>query len=770
MNFGQLLRFIAFSALLVLLGSRNASANVIDAIDIARVDGQAQVTIRFTTEIQYLRHGPEDEGKLLRIFVRVTKAGFLEQEVMQETVRSPKSDLIPRFSVIYPELVNGMLITFEKPTRYIVRPADDNRSIVIMIPLPPEAKKPASAPPAEKKPPQAAAPRLPEPQAVPAQPPAPVEQPALPATPPDGAAAMDKTQLMADAFIAEARSAFTAGDYPKAINRLNRVLGLPANPHTEAAQALIGEVREQNGEIAKARAEYELFLKLYPNSPEASRIKSRLAGLPSADVVRRTAAKRPRDDRPAEWQVSGGVSTYYFSGRSQVDSGPMNQDQKSLVSSAYANARLRDAVSDTRLVFRDTDYRNFLQSSRDYNRVYAAYAERTDRDAGYFIRVGRQNPNGAGVLERFDGINAGYNVFDNWRINGVYGQAVEFNSPYNKEFYGGSIEYQAQLGRPGASLYLIEQTLDGYLNRRAVGSEIRYFDGQFNGYGTLDYDTVYKKMNIAAFQGNYLDKWNNNYFFSYDYRASPAYSLPNALNSLSGMSYANVGDMVNTIGLGQARQVVADGTPVSTMLATGVTVPLTENWQVGADYRMSSISGANAVIPLNQICKDFSDAPPFQDDPLCVGSVSVKSIGICQDGTYDPATKTCRAGQAASGRTQMYSVQAIGTNLLTPNSVGVVNASQINGPDYTGHNIGLNYIFPFALNWRFEGNLRYFSQRSTNNSQFTDFSPSLKLGRQIGTGLFIEAEVGYNDSKRTGTTQSQTRREYLYVGARWDYR
>ena len=44
-----------------------------------------------------------------------------------------------------------------------------------------------------------------------------------------------------------------------------------------------------------------------------------------------------------------------------------------------------------------------MQSNRNYNRVYAAYAERTDREVGYFIRAGRQNPNGAGVLERFDG-------------------------------------------------------------------------------------------------------------------------------------------------------------------------------------------------------------------------------------------------------------------------------------------------------------------------------------------------------------------------------
>ena len=71
--------FAKLTGLLVaaFLMAANAHANVIDSIEIARLADQAQVTIRFTTEIQYLRHGPEDEGKFLRVFFRVTKPGFV---------------------------------------------------------------------------------------------------------------------------------------------------------------------------------------------------------------------------------------------------------------------------------------------------------------------------------------------------------------------------------------------------------------------------------------------------------------------------------------------------------------------------------------------------------------------------------------------------------------------------------------------------------------------------------------------------------------------
>lgn len=130
-----------------LLLSGSVSANVIEAIDINRVDDNAQIVIRFGSEIQYLRHGPENEAKFLRVFFRVVKPGFLESEIMQETLRSPPSDLVPRFKVSYPELINGMLISFDKPVRYTLVPGGDARSIVITVPLPDGKRKSQVTPP-----------------------------------------------------------------------------------------------------------------------------------------------------------------------------------------------------------------------------------------------------------------------------------------------------------------------------------------------------------------------------------------------------------------------------------------------------------------------------------------------------------------------------------------------------------------------------------------------------------------------------------------------
>lgn len=772
---GWLAKLARLVVTLSLLASVNAFAAVIDTIEIARVGDQAEITVRFTTEIQYTRHTPGDQGKFLRIFFRVTKPGFSESEVMQEVRRSPKNDLILPFTVAYPELVNGMLITFAKTTQYIVRAGEDNRSVVIMVPLPEDKKAPsaarkdnapATAPAVDAKPPVTSVPAD-----VPAAPGSVVVQtPDAEKPSAEPVLSSEKVEEMAHAFLLDGQEAFAQGDFIRAINRMNRILSLPANSRTMDAQALIGESREKNGEIAKARAEYELYLKLYPDSPEASKIKQRLAALPAVSTVRRQSARIARDDKPAEWTVNGSLSSYFFGGQSNQDDGPMKRDQESLISSLNVSARLRDSVTDTRFVFRNTDSRNFMQPSRNYNRIYSAYAERTDRDIGYFVRVGRQNPNGGGVLERFDGITGSYNLSPDWKVSAVYGEAVEFGSPFKKDFYGASVELAPQVSRPGASLYGIEQNIDGLLNRRAVGSEFRYFDGQFTGFGMLDYDLLYKGLNIGMAQANYLDQWGNNYFVSYDYRQSPSYSLTNAL---APAGYSSVTDLVSNVGMTQARQLVSDSTALSTMFATGVTIPFGERWQFGVDYRMSEISGTSAVIPLNQMCKELQDLVN-PADPLCVdgprGTLRVSEMGICQADTYDMVTKTCHASSEASGRTNMYSAQAIGTNLFVPNGVGVAYFGWISGPSYTGQNIGLSYIYPFMESWRLESNARYYAQHSDSGQNTTQISPSMKLVYQWRSSLSLESEIGYSESKNTGTTESKNRREYLYLGIRWDYR
>jgi hypothetical protein len=787
--------YLLVAAFLILMCSL-ARADVIDRIDVNAGDSEAHIVIKFSQKILYLRHTPVNEGKNLRVFIRLIDSAVHESDLMQETASSPKTDRVPNVTVLYPELVNGMLVTFSVATQYSVRPGSDGRSMVITVPLLPAvnlppAKKPdteiakvlplpvapivvvapvVATPAVVINPVVAASKTITAPPVVIAASPViqtpekieePVKQDATPAiVPPVFSAA--EIDARATAYMVDARKALSVKDSATAVNRLNRVLGLPTNSQTEAAQALIGEAREMNGEILKARAEYELYLKLFSTSPNANHVKTRLAALPKDAVARATPRALPKEAGPAEWTYNGSIAEYYYKGNSQIETltpPPPGQlvfnrdtlslvDQNSLISSINMNVRRRDAFTDTRLVLRDTDNHNYLTPTRSYNRLYSAYVDHNDRKNGYYARIGRQNPNGMGVMDRFDGAQGGYNLNPDWRVNGVYGEAVEFGSPFKKTFYGTSVDLLPQAARPGISVYAIQQTLDGLANRRALGSEVRYFDGGATAYGMLDYDVLYKGINIAMAQGNYLSAAGNNYFFVLDHRRAPSYSLTNALPAFPGISLR---DMVAAQGIDQVRLHASALTATSDMFAVGVTHPFSDKWQVGVDYRASSISSTQPVVAVL---------------PLAV-------IGTCL-GTIDQVNNTClidTASQRGSGLNHVVSMQAVGTNLLFPNAVGVANVSLIKAPTYTGEASSLGYVFPLWEQVRVDSNLRYYNQKDDSDNKQDRLSFSFKLSYQWRSSLYLEGEMGHEVSNSSGITRNDhSKRDYVYFGVRGDFR
>jgi hypothetical protein len=749
-------RLFAFALLIASLSIVPAAqAAIFDRVDVEPHGTEADIVVHFSHQIVYMRHGPQKEGKILRIFFRITDPAIMEADLMQETVRAPRTKGMPNVTFVYPELVNGMLVTFSEQTSFEVRPGADEKSIVITVPLkvPPEEQPIVAPVPAAAIPvaPPLINETLPSPESKPVAPPLP---PALTA---------EATDARAQQLIADARRALSNQDPAAAIGHLNGILRLSANSQTEAAQALIGEAREKNGEFLKARAEYELYLKLYPNGPNAATIRKQLTELPKDEAKARAGPRPlPKEAGPSEWTFFSSLATYYYTGNSQIETltppapGQIVAgretlslvDQNSLITSLNLNARRRDAFSDTRIVFRNTDNRNFLKPSRSYDRLYSAYIDHNDRKIGYYVRAGRQNPNGMGVLERFDGVQAGYNFSTDWRANGVYGDAVEFGSPYKKSFYGASIDYLPQVGRPGASLYLVDQTLDGHANRRAMGSEVRYFDGRYSGFGMLDYDLLFKGVNIAMLQGNYLSTEGTNYYFVADHRRAPSYGLTNALPAGIGLSLEQ---MIALQGLDVVRSQAAALTAVSDMYSIGFTHPVSEQWQLGADFRLSAISSTQpvkAVVPL-------------------------ANIGLCL-GTIDPVNDTCiidTTAQNGSGWSQSLTLQAIGTNLFVNNAVGVGNLTYITAPTYDGLSGGLSYMLPFRETWRVDTNLRFYTQNSDSGDVLTRVNPSLKLSYQWRSSLFLEGEAGWENSTTKGPSRSDTtNRRYMYLGLRWDYR
>ena len=724
------IRIFLFAAMLVFSGALRAQ--IIDRVDVTRSGPEAEIQIRFTTVVQYLRNFPASEGEFLRINLQVTGTGDLSSgRVLLESRTPPTGGLVPAFTVSWPEEGNSLGLRFAQPIRFRVRPGADGRSISVYVPLP-ESLAPTPAPPAA-------------PQAPPAAPPA-----EKLAAPPEGAPAQaapttpEEVDRLAHDLLERGRRALQANDPQTATEVLNRLLNLPPNTYSQEAQEIVGVARERNGEFAKARAEYELYLKLYPEGEGALRVRQRLQALPAPGSTPGAGLRVPGRPEKSETQVSGGFSQYYYHGSTKFDSTLVaptpglkldqasltTTDQNSLISNLDLTARMRGPDQDSKLVLRDIYTSNFLPGQKDINRLYSLFYERQNADASVLTRIGRQPGFTGGLQGSFDGAWAGFTARPGLRVNGVVGKPVEFFPVQSKTFAGINADIGPFKDRWNANVFFIEQHADGQLDRRAVGGEFRYFDARRNMFGLFDYDLAFKTLNIAMVQGNLIGADGSNVTALFDHRRVPVLQLTNALPGQSA-TVPNVASPTirQLLDAGTNVQDLRDGakalTPISNMAMIGYTKPVTPTLQLGGDVRVSNVSGTE-------------------------GSGNLPAA---------PGT----------GNLYVYEAQAIKSSMLTKTDSGVANFSLIEGATLKGQSLTFNYVLVQNL-WRMDAALRLYRQRSDLDVVLFRVSPSLRLAYRFRNHVNFEVEVGTEESTNTGPTQSdKTSRKYFSLGYRWDF-
>ncbi len=719
----QLLVFLAGMAI-----AQAACAQLMEDIEVKREGpATAAIIIRFVPRVQYLRSAANAKKDLVQVFFRVIDGEDDSSRTLQEYRNSPPTDLVPKFTVTYAFIPGSgprrVDIQFAEPVEARVRPGSDARTIRIELPvLKPVA--PASRPaPAVPKP----APAVPKAEAA-LPPPSPVT--ADPGSP-------------AATLLAQARSDLDAGRIDAAIDVLNQLLNMPPSAITRAAQELIGVARERRGDVAKARAEYELFLKLHPEGPDADRVRARLAALgmpvasrpplPLAEIA--PAAAKP----PAKWSVWGSVSQYYYGGQSQsqtevttvtpatnattIDTFSLSsRDQSAISTSVDLNARYISGDWDDRMVFRDTYDYSLLKDQRNRERMSALYAEVNYRPARAMLRLGRQTATTGGVLGRFDGALASYGIGPRLRLNAVGGRAVDQFLEGKPTFYGLALDIESPAPNWSGVVYGLRQRVRGFTDRSTVGGELRYFDARYTMFGTVDYDVSFRAVNIGMLQATWQSPWGSSINFLGDYRRSPSLALSNAL--LTGRNLT-LQQFIETFGESDARSQALAVTPVSKVVYVGLTHPFSPRWQAGIDLRVSSLGGT-------------------------------PEIGLL------PALPS-------TGNVYTTSVQLIGTGIFGKNDVLVVNASHLTGQLLTGLSVGVTERLQFDR-WIVEPSLRYYRQRDSNEVRITRWSPTLKLGYRARERLTLEAEATLERTRTVGpTVNDETTRRFYFVGYRWDF-
>lgn len=734
-----------------------ALAQVLDRIEVVEVPGAAEIHIVFNARALYLRHTPSEKGDFIRIFLDFPDLDR-SRRFARELASSPPSDLIPKFEVIFPDQsTNGLSIRFEKPVRFRVSQRDIRSSSRIVITV--KRDKPAIPPalPPEVK--TAPSPKAPAVTGAVQSFDVPPFKPGMP------------IETYAGDLMALGRSALAAEEFDKAVLIFNAALNLPPNSQSRDAQEMIGVAREETGDLDKAKAEYDHYLKIYPSGEGAVRVRQRIVALAQVKTeVGQGKAKKPAK-KIDEMRIYGSVYEYYYGGYSQtkVTDKILNQtttfsnhDQSLLQSAFDVTGRYRKDEYDTRVVVRGTQSYDMLATTeirRNISRLRALYLEHSSQDS-YFLRVGRQPGNTGGVLDfRFDGAWFRYTAVPQFlNVNLLAGLPRQFSLTSNyvpddprnfradvsRYFWGANVDIGPVAQAWSGNAYFINQMINGVVDRRAVGTELRYAANGKNAFALLDYDVSYSVLNVAMFNGTWVTE-GTTYTFLADHRRTPYLQTTNAL---FGTPNAQL-DHINTTNADLLRDQAKAVTATSDLFLVGVLHGVSKNWQIGGDFRYNRISGTG------------------QTNCLVI-LPGTSTLFLNPNATTDAACSL--QAQPGTGNILTYTAQAIGTNFPFENTTFVANGSYITSPAYKGQSLSLNSLARLGSQWQFDTFVILYHQTDNNNVELYRITPTIRMDYRFFNSWTLEGSGGYEKTLTDSPTQKDsTSRQFFYLGLRWDF-
>ncbi|HHJ13764.1 MAG TPA: outer membrane protein assembly factor BamD [Gammaproteobacteria bacterium] len=558
--------------------------------------------------------------------------------------------------------------------------------------------------------------------AKPEKPPVPEIIPTLPRVPDEKIA-----ELME-----QARQAMAKNDLAHAIQLYTKILRYPDNPYRRDALEFLGVARERRGQLAHAIHEYKRYLALYPDGEGAERVAQRLAGITTAREAERPARvarkKRRRNRHKDNWEIFGNLSQFYRRDENSTDAASNVVTQSSLVNDLDLNVRRRSDRYDFRSRFTGSYLYNFLDDgSGDSSNISSLYAEISDRRTRLSARIGRQSRNTGGVLGRFDGLLAGYQLNKKILLNAVAGFPVTSTHDQLKtenQLYGISADLGTFANAWDFNLFYIEQQSDGLLDRRAVGGEARYFDPKRSLLTFVDYDVSYDSLNTLVMLGTWTLADRTIINASIDYRNSPILTTNNALQ---GQTAHDLGSLNNTFSTSEIRDLAEDRTARSRSITLGASHPLTEKFQISGDLTATKL-----------------------DDTRASGGVDAV-----------PGTDT----------EFFYNLQFIGSNLIWPGDVSVFGLRYTDATTSDTASLSLNSRFPFRNVWRFNPRFRLdYRDNSSNDSTQWIAAPSMRIEYRWRKRYRFEGEVGaeWSTQKLPNDTED-TSAWFMNIGYRADF-
>lgn len=528
----------------------------------------------------------------------------------------------------------------------------------------------------------------------------------------------------------QVRILLKSGEFDKVIAELTRLRSSSDVATKRFAQEFLGVARQRKGQLEFARLEYQRFLDEFPNAPEAARVRMRLQALVQSTLPQHNKSvsmHASRSRRDATRDLHGSVSLSYRGSRNTDNSG-------------RSTTSLSMPGVDVDLVGRkigDNSSAGFRISAGRYQDLLPGGRNSTSRVSDLYVtynfddwlavRVGRQRASTRAVFGRFDGVNLALKTSHGPEFTVFTGLPVDLSrQPLfsdTRRFVGAGIDTGRIWSSVKFGVYGINQTISGVVDRRAVGTELRYAGEHLYADAFADYDVHFRKLNAVWLNMNKLGADGGNINFSYSYQKSPYLSTRNAL---IGQTVDSITELQNLLSANDQLQVLALDRSLDSQTATlGFSRPLTEDLGVSASVTWYNV-GAGAASGGLPATPRFSEI--YGETRLNVSDFLVKNQTLNVGVTYSTQ--------------QMSHVWSLFSST----------------------------IYRLGNRWNLSPRMRVDMRHNLDGSTQTNYAPSLRMQFRTGPNVFF-AQGGYLLYYRRFPVLDQQKYgiSFVYLGYRYQF-
>jgi hypothetical protein len=434
-----------------------------------------------------------------------------------------------------------------------------------------------------------------------------------------------------DDLMRQAVQSIDAGQYLRATQLLTTLIAQRNNPYAARAQELLANVREANGQLAHAKAEYDIYLRKYPDAEGAARVRARLATILSAEAATTVNGQRAVRLSYAPTGVGGGATAVApRAGGAKTIPGGYTVRDRGVATLTYRFNEGATKITDllpAPIVTTDTDevFKNAMTAGLQFSRIidkgerrvklyFAGRAELDFQDtsdqnfrisealisfentlSGRSFTFGRQRPDPQGIAYRLDGASLKWPIEDDVNLGAFLGKVVDsthddlFSDP--RYLLGVSATFENRVGPGDLSIYAVGQHDGTRSYRQAVGAEYDWKLAKGGVYSNVEYDLMLDGFNRALISGALVLPNNGRLTGRLAYYRGPGLNLENAL---VGQPVGSIDELLLTYTPDQIDSLANDRSAKITTLGMTYFGKLNRKWDLALDGAMLRVGGTPA--------------------------------------------------------------------------------------------------------------------------------------------------------------------------------